>query len=309
MNSNVLFGRPARFLAPAILLPALLAFVLPRPVHATPDHAPFSSIQVLGDSLSDTGRSAAVLTQAFGTTYPPAPYYPGHFSNGPVWVEQLAPKLAQVYQPLDNFAWAGANTGRVNVFPGLPGMLDELDELIAASPKKLDKKALYVVFGGANDFLRILNGGGDPITLINEGVANLIQITRSLHTAGAENIVVVDLPNIGLTPRAASGGPASVAGATYLSVYFNQLLAAGLDSIGFPVIRVSAFNLLNDIVAQPAAYGFTNVTDPGIYYGPAADTFLFWDDIHPTTRAHGLVADAVKTALSEAGLLKQLEKH
>ena len=146
--------------------------------------------------------------------------------------------------------------------------------------------------------------------VIPEAVANLIQIVRRLKAAGADDIVVVDLPDIGLTPRAQAGGPAVAAGATLLSVQFNQLLNGALDQLGFPVVRVSAFVLINAMVANPAAFGFTNVTTPGILNLPApADTHLFWDDIHPTTRAHRYVADAVFNAVAEAGLLKQLLKH
>lgn len=40
-------------------------------------------VVVFGDSLSDNGNLFAQTGQ------PPAPYFQGRFSNGPVWVEQL----------------------------------------------------------------------------------------------------------------------------------------------------------------------------------------------------------------------------
>jgi outer membrane lipase/esterase len=267
---------------------------------------PFSGVTILGDSLSDTGRAFSAIG------IPPVPYYNGRVSNGPIWAEYLAPRLRLAYNPLDNFSWAGANTGRLNVYPQLAGtgLLDQLDELLPPFPRRLDKKALHVVFGGSNDFIRILVGSEDPMVVIPEAVGNLIQIVRRLQAAGADDIVVVDLPDIGLTPRARAAGPAVAAGATLLSLQFNQLLNGALDQLGFPVVRVSAFALINAMVANPAAYGFTDVTTPGILLFPApADTHLFWDDIHPTTRAHRYVADAVFNAVAEAGLLKQLLKH
>jgi outer membrane lipase/esterase len=98
-------------------------------------------------------------------------------------------------------------------------------------------------------------------------------------------------------------------GATYLSMQFNALLNHALDGVAFPVVRVSAFRLLNAMVSDPRAYGFTDVTTPGIYNPAAADTYLFWDDIHPTTRGHAWVGTAMLGALNEAGMLKQLLKH
>jgi phospholipase/lecithinase/hemolysin len=268
---------------------------------------PFSSLVVLGDSLSDTGRTFV----ATGGAVPPAPYYfNGRVSNGPIWAEHLAPSLRLAYDPLDNFSWAGANTGRINVYPGLPGMLDELDELLPAFPRRLDKKALYVVFGGSNDFFRILVGGEAPAVVIPQAIGNLIRIVRSLQAAGADHIVVVDLPDIGLTPRARAGGPAIAGAATYLSAQFNQLLKGALNQLDFPVVRASAFALLNAMTANPAAYGLTNVTDQGLFAGPVnGATYLFWDDIHPTSLAHRHVAAMVFNAVAEAGLMKQLLKH
>ena len=53
-------------------------------------HAQASEIITFGDSLVDTGN----FSLATGGAIPPAPlYFNGRFSNGPVWVEQLANQL------------------------------------------------------------------------------------------------------------------------------------------------------------------------------------------------------------------------
>jgi phospholipase/lecithinase/hemolysin len=309
MNTSLL-ARFTRAISPAraVLVLSIVSFVLTiraaaAVAPAPPDHnPPFSGIHVLGDSLSDTGRTAAVLLQVTGTTVPPPPYAPGRFSNGPLWIEYFAPQVRRAYEPLDNFSFAGANTGNLNVFPGLPGMFQQLQELIGSPAILLDPKALYVVFGGANDFFRIFEGA-PPLPVVFAGVANVIKIVDTLQKAGAEHIVVVDLPDIGRTPRALAGGQASAQGATQLSMMFNGLLNQMLNGLPRGVVRVSMFDLLNDMVAHPYKYGFSNVTSPGIFNLAHADTHLFWDDIHPTTRTHQHVADAVFHALARAGLL------
>jgi outer membrane lipase/esterase len=136
-----------------------------------------------------------------------------------------------------------------------------------------------------------------------EGAANLVKIVDTLQKAGAEHIVVVDLPDIGRTPRARAGGPASAQGATQLSQMFNALLNQSLDTLPHRVVRVSMFDLLNDMTVHPHKYGFSDVSSPGIFNLAQADTHLFWDDVHPTTRTHQHVADAVFHALARAGLL------
>lgn len=262
------------------------------------DKPSFTGITVIGDSLSDTGRTF----QTIGL--PPFPYYQGRVSNGPVWVEYLAPKLGLTYNPLDNFSWAGARTDRSNSFTGLPGMLDELDELLSTT-KRLENQALYVVFGGSNDFIRIF-AGEDPMVVIPEAVGNILSIVTQLRARGAKHIVVVDLPNLGLTPRARSGDPALAATATFLSAVFNNLLNTALNSADKKIVRVSAFNILNMLAANPAAFGLTNVTDQGIGIFPdSAATYLFWDDLHPTTAVHRIFATAIYEAVEAAGMLKR----
>ncbi len=89
--------------------------------------APYSSIVVFGDSLSDTGRMVALTNGAF-----PAPpdYAWGRQSNGPVWHEYLAVSLG-LSDAVINYAVIGAMTapapgyptGNVwsDTFPGLEG--------------------------------------------------------------------------------------------------------------------------------------------------------------------------------------------
>src|SRR3954471_10689570 len=116
MKSNTPSPRFLRAFASAFMAVTLLTVgLLPSRLEAqgnsgnAPRNPPFSAIKVLGDSLSDTGRTF----NAIGV--PPSLYYfNGRFSNGPLWVDYLAPSLRLPYQPLDNLSWAGANTGRLN---------------------------------------------------------------------------------------------------------------------------------------------------------------------------------------------------
>src|SRR6516165_7101387 len=86
---------------------------------------PITQIVVFGDSLSDVGNTFA----AKGIT--PAPYFQGHYSNGPIWVEQLAARLG-LPAPLPallggtDFAFGGAETV-MGVSPkGVPNVLTQV---------------------------------------------------------------------------------------------------------------------------------------------------------------------------------------
>lgn len=67
------------------------------------------SLYVFGDSLSDDGNLYKL------TGLPPAPYYKGRFSNGPVWVEYLPALSGLSSSPANNFAYGGAFTGPLTI--------------------------------------------------------------------------------------------------------------------------------------------------------------------------------------------------
>jgi len=239
----------------------------------------FSTLVVYGDSLSDNGNLYSLIG------YPPAPYYDGRFSNGPVAAEQLATDLGI---PLYDFAVGGATSGVGNYVDagtqttvgslGLPGMQAELAESAPLLASPLTPSSLFLVWGGANDFLT----GGSPTV----AAANVDGIVAALESDGAQHILVPGLPNLGLTPDFA-GDPA----ATAYTNAFNTALVAGLPG---NAIYFNTANLLNEVEADPAAYGLTNTTAPcfnGTTVCADPNQYLFWDGFHPTTAVDTILAD------------------
>jgi len=191
--------------------------------------------------------------------------------------------------PLHDFAWAGATTGVGNVGDGgtqttlgsfgLPGMLSELADY--PIPSSLAPTSLFVVWGGADD----LEAGGSVLT----AVSDIDTIVATLQAEGATHILVPGLPNLGLTPEY-YGNPQ----ATLYSEAFDSLLQASLPS---GATYYNTFALLDSIDADPAAYGFTNVTTPCIGT-PTCSTSLFFDDLHPTTAADAILAQQFDAAVT-----------
>jgi phospholipase/lecithinase/hemolysin len=210
----------------------------------------------------------------------------GRFSNGPVAVEQLAGALGV---PLLDFAVGGATSGVGNYvdngtqttpgYANLPGMQVELAYADAVLPPSLFASSLFVVWGGANDFL----SGGSPTV----AAANIDGIVSSLEGDGATHILVPGLPDLGLTPDFYG-----VAAATGYSDAFNSALVAGLPP---GAIYVDIFALLNYIEANAGAYGITDTMTPclpTLVSVPCANPnqYLFWDGFHPTTTVDSIVA-------------------
>lgn len=269
---------------------------------------PFSDIVCLGDSLSDVGR----IFDVTGGTFPPSPYYDGHFCNGPIWNEYLADKLGMELDPASQFAFGGSLTSDLNynsVPPSfiLPGFEQQVDEVLAWNGRrKVDPRALYTLWIGSNDFFAWLkSGSSDPTALIQDGVANTIQGIADLTHAGARYVVVFNIPDLGKTPTALGLGPGASGLISCLCATYNDVLDSQLDVLEqnrrLRIVRVDAFALINDMVANPADYGFTNVTGQALLGLPAADPdeYLFWDGVHPTTAAQEAVAESVYQQLRD----------
>ena len=271
------FSPARRFLA---ILPLLL--LLCGAVSASAQS--YSRIFVLGDSLSDDGN---LYKSVFGLYPQSPPYYKGRFSNGPVWVENLAPKLGLTFNGATDYAYGGAETGSNNAGSGLPGMKQQSTNLLKAYPAG-DPAALYIVWGGANDYL---DGATDTMAPVN----NLVGYIKSLAAAGARNFAVPNLPDLGLTPG--NRNTTAAASLTQRAVSHDANLAAALQSLRtqLPTCNIVLFDVyseFNRIIANPAAYGFTNTTDEAMQAAAGAnlDAYLFWDTVHPTAAGHRLIA-------------------
>ncbi len=264
---------------------------------------PFDGVVVYGDSLSDNGN----LYGAIGV--PPPPYYMGRFSNGPVAAEYLANNLNV---PLTDWAWGGATTGIGNIadggdqthlgFLGLPGMTTTFLATKGSITQQMAQNSLFMVWGGPDDF----TANGLSTQTADVAVSDMLGIINGLKSIGVQHILVPGMPDLGVTPEYIKNGFGQQG--SMLAAYFNTKLLAGLQGTG--AIYFDTYSLLDDIVANPQNYGFTNVTDPcfdGLNVCNDPNSYLFWDDIHPTTHAHAILgADLEQVVVPEPASLVML---
>jgi outer membrane lipase/esterase len=186
----------------------------------------------------------------------------------------------------------------------------------SATHPNADPRALYVVFGGANDLFGLVRTLPfvDPAARdafarqrIGEATGNLAQIVGGLIDRGAQRILVANEPDIGLTPALAGTGLESPGSA--LTLAFNQALADRLQALNgaHDIVLLDVYGLFRSVVSNPQLYGLTEVTracfpegltpDPAGTPCPDPQYYLFWDEMHPTARAHQLLAAAALEAL------------
>ncbi|MEL7351773.1 MAG: SGNH/GDSL hydrolase family protein [Cyanobacteria bacterium P01_A01_bin.116] len=289
MKTPLLKGLSKKLLC-AIAPLSVLALSLPA------EAANFSQIYAFGDSLVDTGNAFDL------TGFPPAPYFEGRYANGPLWTEYLADDLGI---PATHFGFGGAWTSREGIVQAgpdnlvpVPGLQTQIDNF---ATEATDPDALYVLWAGANDYL--FGGITDP----TEPVANLVNAVNTLSSVGARHFMLVNQPDLGNLPIVGLVGTAELAtGLNQLSEFHNQGLAAAvtaLDGTGIHAELLDANALIRQ--SQAGGFGFTNPTGvctstPACVADEAvASTYLFWDPVHPTTRAHSIVAQAAREQLAD----------
>jgi phospholipase/lecithinase/hemolysin len=269
------------------VLPAILTILLFLPTAALASN--FDTLVVFGDSLSDNGN----LFKMDPTQVNSQDYYQGRFSNGPVWVEYLAEEDFLDCSLVDN-AYGGATTDSASP----PGLISQVSAYTGSAI--LEDNTLFAIWIGANDFL---NGSVDYAT----SAATVGTALETLATFGAEHILILNLPDLGSTPRYL-GTPAED-GARTLSQGFNTALATVIDAfiVARPEVVVYEFDVyafLQAAANDPGSYGFTNATQvcPSFKLADNFDNsggYIFWDEIHPTTEAHEVIADQILSILTE----------
>jgi hypothetical protein len=180
------------------------------------------------------------------------------------------------------------------------------------------------IIGRATREIRPRRGGSSPA---GHGKVSMRAINDNVRAAifsvnGATHVVVVNLPNVGLSPDgiASSDGGANL---TQLSQLFNDSLNAALQTDGLQakVMQIDSYTWLNQIITNFQAHGFavsnTSVAcdptktphatallcSPPTYVSANADqTYMFADDLHPTTHLHALFAQFVEQQIANSGL-------
>ena len=301
---------------PSILAACLLVFA------SIPAHSQeYTSIVVFGDSLSDSGNDAHLYQQKYGFRLPGVnfDYADGRFTDGyetipgaqnyiGTWVEQLAaalPSKPKIKNSLDggtNYSYGFATTGDglgylfydiygVTYSVYVSNIGQQITDYLATKPK-MNGKTLFIVWGGGIDLLYATS----PVDIL-DAADNQAHNVQRLVDAGATDIMVANLPALGLIPRL-NGSPSTADPANAASAVFNYFLDQGLDGVaknspGQPLhlYRLDIFTLFNQMVASPSTFSLTNVTGTSQgMIGINPDTYLFWDDIHPTTKGFNIVA-------------------
>ncbi len=286
--------------------------------------AGYSNLFVFGDSFSDSGNNAAFLppyvtpVPISGNSFiPDFPYASGHYTNNQIWAQTLASSLSlTVYPSLlpgntpggTDYAFGGARTGPLSsdpltLLPYPPSLETQAASFLLEYANVAPSDALYVVAGGGNDARDALDaiGACSDVSCINGIIsntasmyaANIETIVTELEDRGAKNIVVWNTPDLGKAPAILDmGAPVSALGSFVASTMNSVLLNSIVGDMNVKLFDL--FGLMDNWVANPDAFGLTNVTDACAQFLDCdPSNYLFWDGVHPTSGGHQLISNAM----------------
>lgn len=275
------------------------------------------AVYVFGDSLSDTGNLGRPAS--FGTDLP-EPFFQNRISNGPVVVDYIGQALGRQVQPANylsldeegtNYALAGSQA------ESEPPDIDlgrQLDLFITRSEGTIDPDDLFVIFIGGNDVFEAL-GTTDPKVQIARSVDSVIEAVDRLARLGANRFALLNLPDIGSTPKASGddGGADQSALASELSRFFNSELSdriRRLQARQVNVFLVDVSALWSELYDNYQSLGFTDRDRPCFntsemeYFEycerESLNRFVFFDSIHPSGAAHRYLGERVAARIQAA---------
>lgn len=277
----------------------------------------FADTIVFGDSSVEQGNLYALP----GHARPGTPYYTkegfSRESNGPVWIEYLVPTITPERGAASNardinFAYSGASSGEGNIASdsrtGLTGQVDAWLARLAAGRQTPTASDRFIIAAGVNDFIRDL-GARDLRETSAEVIANLSFNAERLSRAGSQTILVEDMPSFIAAPAFKDIVPPADRPALdeIMSGLRDEHNAAQLSALAklnaaLPntnIVTVKVSKLFEHIRANASALGFSNI-DSACYdaeTGALCNTstaeqnrFLFFDNLHVTTRAQAIQA-------------------
>ncbi len=282
---------------------AAMAFAV-MAVPATASPFDYTDLFIFGDSLADVGRAFELTGKAIPPT---PPYYEGQFTgpDRPVWAEIVGDAFEAEGKDVRNYAVGGAEalgTGLTD----MPAQVAQFGIEALLGGVTPGANALAAFWFGANDIFANLPLGR-ATSAARQAADAITAAAVGLSTFDIDSYLFFTLGDLSLTP-AFRGTPFAEAAQAAANAFDSQMSGnvTQLSLLGFDATLLDTGALVGEVVANPSAFGFTNVTEPCVIrdgsialvdctsvLGIDASEFLWFDQVHPNSRAHGYIADLV----------------
>lgn len=301
-------------------------------------------IVFFGDSLTDNGNLYHLTDQTLPKS---PPYFMGRFTNGYTWAEDVGKYFYdRNYIDYKIYAYGGA-TALAGSLVSLDRQIDNYFAENANDDASDIANTLFAIWIGANDYLFATNAIS-PDDVVNKISSTVI----SLIDKGARYFIVLNLPNLGMTPFAKNyqiSGPLQMVSRLHNQKLQNEMLK--LEKL-YPEVKLSYFDVnavFEDLILNLSKYNekyhmnIQNITQAcwgggltlqgnkykqglplptannimqsspelmyvnsmtqsfsGIMPCANAESYIFWDQVHPTEITHQVLAQLVAENLMQS---------
>jgi phospholipase/lecithinase/hemolysin len=302
-----------------------------------PAHASFTSLYIFGDGVSTTTTNPVASTLG---SY----YYGLRRSNGRVWVELLAQQLNLTnnfwysnhianqlsYTNLSAYStnWSYSSNNWSYYGDASTNLIANLNAFVAPPNAS---NALFIIWVSDADFVNdmaniytanIQTSARTNITqwtnAINQSLTNHWQAITNLYFAKGVRTLV--MPNaVDITEIPAYNTITYSADKSFIrqmvinfNVAFTPLLSNAMALCpGLTIHEPDFFSVLDNLLANPAAYGLTNALQNGqpidalddnsltdlSLNGPGTN-YIFWDATDPTAKVHAIIAGVAQQVIA-----------
>ncbi len=205
----------------------------------------------------------------------------------------------------------------------------QVQNYLTANNGTFTGKELVTVWAGANDLFIQADTVAANAETPTQAAQAMAQAATELATyinmeilgKGANYVLVLDLPDVSLTPFGMAQPAAAQPFIAQLVSTYNQALQAGLASApASKLLWVDAYTLSQTEATNATTYGLTNITTPACNLSPTVNplssslvcsaanlsgtnvlNYEYADDVHPTPYAHALLAKAILMQMTQQG--------
>ncbi|CAG8572498.1 7412_t:CDS:2 [Racocetra fulgida] len=173
---------------------------------------------------------------------------------------------------------------------------------MSANVSSFPPQTTFVIWTGVCDYMTIFERN---LTITSEDIISSIHNSINLLiSTGVHKFLLLNLPPINRAPRYTNYTNLTILqnliethnvllNETVIEVKKQQRIRAGVFDV---------WGLTEYVIQDPQRYGFSNVVDSCIQPNSNntcgnPDEYLWWDNIHPTTVAHSLLASRIVTYL------------
>ncbi|CAG8527158.1 7430_t:CDS:2 [Acaulospora morrowiae] len=278
------------------------------------------NIVAFGDSLTDNGN---LWKMSNGTIPSEKIYFQGRWTNGFVWVELVESRLGA---KLTDCAFGGALTDKslngskseklLSIY-SVPSVKEQVEGILP-NITKFPPQTTFTFWSGSNDYMKIFENN---LTITPTDIIASIQNSVSLlSSSGARRFLFLNLPPIHRIPHYKSYN--NLTRLQDLVENHNILLNNTISSITKSKrIQAEVFDVwgfAERVLSDPQKFGFKNTVDSCLNLNKQEsvggtglnkvtgtnvvssiktcenpDEYLWWDDVHPTTKAHELLAKEI----------------